>query len=338
MHLWQTTEMTTTIYADGGPSIGYGHLIRTSALAKEYLDRGHTIEYITATPDSAREVVPDNVQISPISEPTELVSHVGNSDTDLLVTDSYKIDHKIQQRLRSTVSKLAVIMDQNPHPICCDVLINGNLYASELEYEWSGTEPEWCLGTEYLILREEIRNYLGESPPWHEKPQRAMITMGGGDQKNITPTAVEAIKEFDLVVDVIIGPGFSQTQEQEINSATEDASADLNVVRDPDDFAKRMFLSDFALSTASTTTYELLALSTPIISVQVADNQKLIADALRNQNLAFVIDDLYNKKHYWSGIEQYINNPEIRKDQLKRGRRLIYQEGIERTYKSLIQT
>ena len=51
-------------------------------------------------------------------------------------------------------------------------------------------------------------------------------------------------------------------------------SSDVHVVRDPPDLPERMFQADFAVTTASTTTYELLALGTPIISIPVADNQE----------------------------------------------------------------
>jgi len=329
--------MNLAIYADGGPSIGYGHLVRTSALAKEFLDRGYEIKYITATPNSAREIVPDEATIYSVPEPADVVSFAESSDLDVLVTDSYEIDHEVQQRLRPTVSQLGVIMDWNPHPVCCDVLINGNLYAPEIDHEWTGTEPVWCVGTDYLILRDEIRKYVGKDPPWREKPERAIITMGGGDQENVTPTAMEAINEFDIAVDVVVGPGFSESQEQEIRSATENVTADMNVVRNPDDLAERMFLSDFALSTASTTTYELLALGTPIISVQVVDNQKPIANALRSRNLALVINDLYSAECYRRAIERYMCDSELREVHLNRGCRLIDGNGIERVAETLTQ-
>lgn len=322
--------MRIAIYADGGPQIGYGHLVRTSALAKEYHSRGDEVRYVTATANAAKDIASEETRIVSIKGPEDFVSYIDSTDIDILVTDSYDIDHKIQRQLQSKVPRFGAIMDRNPHPICCDGLINGNLYAPSLEYEWTGTEPKWYLGTEYLILRKEIRKYIGKEPPLREKPKRAIITMGGGDQENITPTAVEAIKGFNLAVDVIVGPGFSKSQEQEVRSASENATAEIEVIRDPEDLPRRMFESDFAISTASTTTYELLALQTPIISVQVAENQELVIDALEERKLALTIEKPHNRKEYKRAIEQYLNNPDLWKNNRKRGKKLIDGEGVER--------
>lgn len=42
-----------TIRADGGPDIGYDHLVRSNAFAKEFLKRGHGVAVATTTPQAA---------------------------------------------------------------------------------------------------------------------------------------------------------------------------------------------------------------------------------------------------------------------------------------------
>jgi spore coat polysaccharide biosynthesis predicted glycosyltransferase SpsG len=327
--------MNVTIYTNGGASIGYGHLMRTNAIAKEYLNRGCEVGYLTQTPDVVRRVVPNKATVEPVSGSKEVVSHMKTSNADILLTDSHGVCHKMQQRLRSNVPQFGVVMDENLHSICCDVFINGNIYAPKLDYDWTEPEPEWCLGIKYVPLRDQIREYTHRQSEFHETPEQAIITMGGSDQENVTPTAVEAIKNSDISVDVIIGPGFSSNQQLEVRSSCKNASADINIVRDPDDLAERMFQSDFAVCTASTTTYELLALQTPIISVPVVDNQEPIANALRSQELAIIIDHMYCVESYRQAIERYMNTHSLRKYNQMRGNELIDGKGVERIVDSL---
>ena len=54
--------MHLAIRSDGGPDIGYGHLVRTGALAERALEAGDRVTYATRTPGPAREVCPDGVE------------------------------------------------------------------------------------------------------------------------------------------------------------------------------------------------------------------------------------------------------------------------------------
>jgi len=324
--------MHIAIRADGGAQIGYGHLVRSSALAEEILSRGHIVTVATTTPQPAQEVFPDTVETTTLSKRDEyepFVEWIETGNPDVVFTDAYPIDTGYQRAVRDRVP-LAVLQDDARHPVCCDILINGNLYASDLDYEWTNSEPEWWLGPEYLLLRGEIRDYAKKESPWREVPERALITMGGSDMQNLTPTIVQAFDGLALRVDAIVGPGFSEQQEVDIRDAAGDVSGDVRVARDPDDFPKRMFQADFAVSTASSTTYELLALGTPIISIPVADNQEPIAAALREHDAATVLERDAGVTAFLAAIEEYMTDPEIRQKRRNLGRGLVDDRGAER--------
>jgi spore coat polysaccharide biosynthesis predicted glycosyltransferase SpsG len=154
--------------------------------------------------------------------------------------------------------------------------------------------------------------------------------MGGSDIINQTPTVIRAFDGFDLHIDAIVGPGVSEIQEQAIRTTSEDVSARVRVKRDPDDLAERMFQADFAVSTASSTTYELLALGTPIVSIPVADNQALIATALRECDAATVLDRDAEEDVFHRAIEEYISDETLRRKRRKLGRKLVDGKGTKR--------
>ena len=324
--------MHVLIRADGGPEIGYGHLVRTGALAGEMLRRGHRVTYATTTPNHVADVCPDGVetlQLPSRSDVSPLMNRLHEIGADAVLTDSYPVDASYQRAVRNAVP-LAVVSDDTRHPLYADILINGNLYARTLDYEIRGDEPVRCLGPDYLLLRRKITRLTAREPPWHDDPTRALVTMGGSDLNDLTPTVLRAVDGFDLRVDAIVGPGFSEKQECDIRTVAADVSTDVRVARDPDDLPERMFRADFAVSTASSTVYELLALGTPIVCQSIADNQDLIAVALERRNTATVPNRDAGEEVFQRAIEKYVDDPTLRRERRELGRELVDGDGTER--------
>jgi spore coat polysaccharide biosynthesis predicted glycosyltransferase SpsG len=97
-----------------------------------------------------------------------------------------------------------------------------------------------------------------------------------------------------------------------------------------------MFEADFAVSTSSSTTYELLALGTPTVSIPVADNQESIASALREHDAATVLKRGAGKDAFRGAIEEYVTNPTLRRKHRERGCNLVDGRGTERVAKKLL--
>jgi len=330
--------MQLAIRADGGPEIGYGHLVRSNALVEEVLARDHEVSVATTTPQPARSVFPNAVDIIELpyrDDPEPFVDLLKTDPPDAVFTDSYPIDTEYQRAIRDQVP-LAVLQDDDRHAVCADLFVNGNLYAADFEYEFVGQEPKPCLGTDYVLLRSEIRNRATDEPPWREQPERALVTMGGSDIADLMPTVVRAFDGVDIHVDAIVGPGFSEAQERSIYAAAEEISADVAVARDPNNLVERMLQADFAVSTSSSTTYELLALGTPIVSVPVVDNQEPIAQSLRERDVAIVLEREADIEAFRCAIDQYISTPELRQERDIFGRQLVDGRGIERVYAEVL--
>lgn len=330
--------MHVVIRADGGPDIGYGHLIRSNALAKEVLERGHEASIATTTPRQAESVFPDASEIIDLpsrSDPQPFLDQLASVQPDVVFTDAYPVDTEYQKAVRSEVP-LAVLQDDARHAVCADVFMNGNLYASDISYEFVGEQPELCLGTEYVLLRSEVRECITANAPFRENPERALVVMGGSDVANVTPTAIRAFDRFDLRVDAVVGPGVPESQADEVRSTAEAVEADVQVLRDPDDLVGRMVHADFAVSTASSTTYELLGLGTPIISIPVVDNQELIADALRDRSAATVLESGAEKEKFRRAAREYKSNPDLRRKRSAIGQQLVDGQGTERTCSEIL--
>jgi len=328
--------MRLAIRADGGPNIGFGHLSRSGALAEEFLARGHTVTVATTTPQPALEVFPDGirtVELQSRSDPEPFVDWLETATADVVLTDAYPVDTEYQRAIRERVP-LAVLQDDARHAICSDLFVNGNLYAPDLDYEFAGQKPEMCLGTEYVLLRSEIRDLSDNDPPWQEKPERAIVTMGGSDIGGTTPRVVRAFHGTELQVDVIVGPGFENRNA--IEQAVVETNGKFDVIEDPDDLPERMFRADIAVSATGSTIYELLALGTPTIGLPQADNQEPIANAFRERN-AIVTLDGEGRDCLQSEIMALANDPEQRRTLRETGTSLIDGQGVERVYHEIME-
>lgn len=324
--------MHFVIRADGGPDIGYGHLIRSNSLVEELLTRDVETTVATTTPEAAQSVFPEAVKIVELSsrcDPEPLLEWLDLRRPDGVFTDAYPVDIEYQRAIRNRCP-LAVLQDDNRHTVCADLFVNGNIYAENMEYQFIGEEPTTCLGTDYVLLRSEIRNRATDDPPWREQPNRAVVTMGGSDVNNLTPTVLRSFDGIDIHVDAIIGPGFSDAQEHLVRVAAEEISPEVEILRDPNDLVARMFEADFAMCTSSSTVYELLALGTPIITCPVADNQKLIAGALQTGDIATVVEPDGGVEAFRVAIERYVTDDDIRRYRQELGRELVDGNGVRR--------
>ncbi|KAB7519450.1 UDP-2,4-diacetamido-2,4,6-trideoxy-beta-L-altropyranose hydrolase [Halosegnis rubeus] len=322
--------MHVAIRADGGPDIGYGHLVRSSAFASHILKHGGEVTYATTTPESAREVLPPLISIVKLptrGDPQPFIEWIYDADVDLVYTDSYPVDTDYQRAVRKIVP-LAVFLDDARYPICADAFVNGNIYAPSLNYEFTGDEPEWCLGTDYTLLREKIRAFAAREPIWRPTPEHAVVTMGGSDVAELTPTVVQAFDEFNLQVDVIVGPGFSN--ESAIRLAAKEIDAETNVVRNPSDLPELLYRADLAVSACGSTIYELLALGTPIIGIPVVDNQEMIASSLRDMSLGTVVERTSSKRTIRKAVRELMTDSDQRRSYQVAGRQTVDGQGVER--------
>jgi spore coat polysaccharide biosynthesis predicted glycosyltransferase SpsG len=159
--------------------------------------------------------------------------------------------------------------------------------------------------------------------------------MGGSDTAMLTPRVVRAFDGLDLHVDAIVGPGCSAEQEQVVRRAATQNTADVRVFRDPDDLVDRMTDADLAVSTASSTTYEFLALGTPLVSIPVVDNQQLIAASLRSQDAATVLRRDTGEQTIHSSITELVDSTELRRMRRKKGQILVDGLGTKRVTEAI---
>jgi len=304
--------MIVALRVDGGKDIGMGHIMRTMALANDLKKKEKNEEVFYITKDDQKavnklkendfEVVIIDKDLSYEKEIEKVKDIIKKRKVNKLITDSYEIDQSYLIEMRKVVDKLVTIHDYAPFAFPSHVVINGNAYAEDLDYQSYYGDTEFLLGTDYLLLREEFRN-LPEIEV-RDKAQNILVTVGGYDLRNLTPKIIDALNSIDLDemeeqyidkenlhIDVVIGPSFDNVDEivEEVRKSSLDISLNFNVKK----MSELMIKSDIAISSGGSTLYELAVTKTPALVLLQAENQIMVAEKLDEKrviNLGFKIN------------------------------------------------
>lgn len=320
--------MKIGIRADGGEKRGIGHLVRSGVLADQFLQEGYDVTYITQTPEAVKEVCPSGVGIHTLSSRNPLqgtIDWIEQTGAKVVVSDCYDVDTRSQQAIFEVTDCFVVVQVDDRHDLCCDILVNSHLFGAEIEYQWLHSEPKWCTGTDYLLLRKGFQELVENQLDYRSPPERALITMGGSDVTNTTPTAMRAFDGHNISVEVIIGLGY--TNEKEIGRVASDTDCKFNLVESPTDLPSRMAQADIAVSAFGTTSYELLATKTPFIGIPVVENQKRTARAFQRRDLAVVTTQ---PDKIEEGVDRLIQDTEYRQKLATKYNSVIDGRGAER--------
>lgn len=307
---------------DSSSEIGMGHFIRCTALAAEFVDQGYDVFLITSKdsiiPEWSKKIYKDILFVENewVIEYERIILEQFTKirNIDVMIIDTYKAN-KTYYKFTLYYSKiLGVFDDMGNFSIPADVVINGNIYATKLDYT---SYPKSCLlllGPKYLILRPQFK--LVKPIQIKEKPKKILITFGGSDVQNATPVilnAVAGIPDFsDLEFEVLIGPGFKNINQ--IKQISRNLS-NINLIYNSENIAEIMKNTDVAVTAAGSTVYELACLGIPSIVFITADNQRLLAQTMQEEEIYINAGDitLFNSGNFLNMFGNLIQDYSLRK-------------------------
>ncbi|WP_276661915.1 UDP-2,4-diacetamido-2,4,6-trideoxy-beta-L-altropyranose hydrolase [Syntrophomonas wolfei] len=322
------------IRADGNSEIGFGHLMRTKALARELVKQGAEVIFLSKNPENIKEY-----QVLPLEHQNrnEEVLLVGEMLKDLragmLIIDSYAYTQEQLDRAGQFGLLTVYIDDLNRHPLNTDFVVNGNIYAPELPYRG---RARFLLGLKYLLLREEFAGLPKRSAA--SCADNVLLTFGAADMGNVTPGILHALKNYHqfqrLNWHVAIGPVFQNT------GAIEAAAQDYpNILLHYNpDLKELMDHCDMCISAAGSTAYELAACGVPALLVIIADNQVRLAQAAERQGMAINLGwhQQLDTKRLYSALDNLLDNRDLRTRMAARGQELIDGRGAQRVAAELL--
>lgn len=270
--------MKIAIRADGSSTIGMGHIMRCIAISREIISRNIDLIFICKYFKPVNDVLENNnikciniVSNTLSRELEEIKNIISENNIDYLLTDSYFFDDDYLIQVKKYVKVLISIDDNSLYNYPSDIVINGNIYAEDLDF--SNIKSKLLLGTKYCILRDEFKDeydyYVRESV------EKILITMGGSDINNFTDYILQSIKDINLKIYVVVGPGFRNISDLEVKYKK---YLNINFIFNPSNMKELMLKTDIAISASGGTIYELSSIGVPTIVISQAENQLMAAN------------------------------------------------------------
>ena len=319
------------IRADGGLSIGMGHIMRTLVLA-DYLKQYLNIVYL-CDEDYKEGIEYLKYREYPVFayRKDELLHYMLKREESSILTDSYQIDTSYIKKIRQTFKVVGYMDDNALFPYEADYVINQNFGAEDIPYRAS-KECDLLLGSHYLLLRSEFRN--GHERHVKDVAKEIMVTVGGSDPCNILDKILGRVYDMDFHFHVVIGIAFPY--ENEIKSKYEHLN-NINFYKQPD-MAKLMRKCDMAITSCGSTLYELGICTTSAIGISVADNQISLAERMNAQGLIVYLGtiDTLNKDILRKNIITLAHDKVKREHMKKLNEQMLNKDGAAVTVSKIL--
>lgn len=273
--------------ADAGPNIGYGHYIRSLALA-DMLKQDFDCTMFTQIPteyqlNEAKDICPVVALSSDDSKFDAFLEYLQGDE--IVVLDNYFFTTDYQRAIKAKGCKLVCIDDMRDKHYVADAIINQGL---ELRDEMFSAEPYTSIytGIGYSMLRKP---FLQNHDHTAQQKGSVVVAFGGSDPHDLTHEYIAMLLAKPAVAHIyaIVGDAYQGKliMDERVsycrNLSAQDVSALLTTV-------------EYALLPASTMMREALACGCRILGGYYIDNQE---------------DDFvnYRKQHYIYGLGDFLS-------------------------------
>jgi len=252
--------MRLIIRADASASVGTGHVMRSSTIAAEFLELGHSV-YYAGTIDPMSLILERFQEIGvpyPVLDPLCIEPDHSN---DILLIDSYSLNPSDPFIAREKWTKVVAIFDSITPNYDVDLAIRPSLLPQTNSVDGVRT----LSGTRFLLLRSSVTKSLPRNPD-DFTPPRILVVGGGSDPSGfcIEVTKMLMALPFDFKAEV-----FSDNIDEAHLSDPRVRIHKVSLLFD--EYAKEC---DLAFTLASSLSIELIAREIPIGVAWAFENQR----------------------------------------------------------------
>lgn len=182
------------LFADGGPSVGLGHVVRSCALAEALVARGVKVLSVATPPDEGARAVCVSFSLA-----WSDWDHAPRAD--LVCVDSYRSTPALAVPPHGAPRLRVDIADGRGRRTEADVVVDGAPGAEAREYEGPRLRAVLA-GPAYALVPRCLTRVRAAS-----RVDRAVISLGSGADRTLVEAAAEAVADVvGWPVDVVVGP------------------------------------------------------------------------------------------------------------------------------------
>jgi UDP-2,4-diacetamido-2,4,6-trideoxy-beta-L-altropyranose hydrolase len=318
MNKQQKIKNRTIVFrADSGPSIGMGHFIRTLALAEMLNQHFHCV-YVTRKPTDYQireieKVCNKRIDLPDDNSHFEQFLSLLQGD-EIVVLDNYYFETGYQRAIKAKGCKLVCIDDIHDKHYVADIVINHAPLNKDLFS--TAVYTRLLIGFNFALLRN---NFLQEqtSTEFPHKLKNVFLCIGGADFNNLTSKILDDLLEINQIetITIVVGNAylFYNNLVEKVNNKSIKKNIQLYKNLSAVELINQMKNSDFAIVPCSTVLLETISQKLPILTGYYVDNQKEIANHLKNQyKNIMILGDLNTtsiRKEHIKNLENSIETP-----------------------------
>jgi spore coat polysaccharide biosynthesis predicted glycosyltransferase SpsG len=187
------------------------------------------------------------------------VARLADWRPDVVLLDVLDTERQLVESVKRACDVVATFEDLGSGADAADLVFN------ELYTDPQADGARRFSGPEVACLREEFYSVVPR--PTAASVRSVLVTFGGTDPNDLTAKALGALAlvEGDFEVTVVLGLGYADARETEIERLAARGRRPVRVHRNVRNISSFMADADLALSSAGRTVFELIACQTPVL-------------------------------------------------------------------------
>ena len=332
--------------ADGDERVGFGHLSRCAALARQL--KRHGMEIVLVCRDASRpageSLFPELTTVACVTETAcerEDAAYVLDAfndlsiKPDLILVDHYKLHHDWEGAIRKSTRVLAVIEDAaRQHPEADAVL-----HISPAPAAVAAPPDGFILsGLRYALIAPSFQRDNNPTRSFTKgvPPRNILVSFGGTQPVNLLSAVLSVLEEVgEFHVAIVVGRDDPSLVELEPILRRH---VDWEVHVDPDNIDELMAAADVAIGACGTMQLERMCIGLPSLVVTIAENQRDIARQLEEERCLEGLGTYPGLD--WESVKQrlqaVLRNAELLKEFSENGRKLVDGRGAKRVASFLL--
>lgn len=279
---------------DASNHVGMGHLMECMALTEAFRKKNEiSIEFITNDFPPIRDIisplaVPTHV-LDPFSTEGEELIQLGEvlkkRQPDVLITDLLNRSTEYYQAIRTMAGHTAIILDDElSREVPGDIVINFSITQDPSFYtSLHETGTRYCIGPSYIPMSDRFDVYQPQQRDIPAECRSIFVNQGGSDPFSLTVKILKSLELLQLsqTIQVVLGDAIADNLREEILSMQEHLTNDyiFSWGIPHEQMLEIMAASDFAITAAGNTLYELALFGIPSVTICHHERHQAVAEA-----------------------------------------------------------
>lgn len=289
--------------ADASVDIGYGHFVRTLALA-DMLKEDFDCTFFTVNPTPYQIAEMESVcRYVPLQQDTCFDAFLSLLYGDeIVVLDNYFYTTDYQRQIKNKGCRLVCIDDMHDKHYVADVVINHALTNTSL----FDIEPytKLCLGYKWALLRKPFHHATRLLSRRKIDISKVMVCFGGTDYYNLTGKFINILLKNKQIQKVTAIVGDAYNIENRIDSPKVNYCHNLSAI----ELVELFHNVDLSILPTSTICLEALACNALVAAGYFVDNQAEVYKEYTSKHLILSLGNLRDKNIEMLSLDQLLRN------------------------------